>query len=110
MGPRSDNRGYATSAWRAIRSCSRFNGSTVRQPWLCDLDAAAHAADAPASMGPRLIVTDRQAVVPYRQAGKRLDVNRCRNHSDTAVTQDKLAAANMVTAEPLVRPITVRRR
>ncbi len=36
MGPRSENRGYA---WYCYRSRSRikpgFNGSTVREPWLC---------------------------------------------------------------------------
>src|SRR5438270_447151 len=34
MGPRFANRGYHTSGSDVPRSPSRFNGSTVREPWL----------------------------------------------------------------------------
>ena len=34
MGPRSENRGYGTACGKVDRSYDRFNGSTVREPWL----------------------------------------------------------------------------
>ncbi len=37
MGPRSENRGYRLASRRALREDARFNGSTVREPWLSPL-------------------------------------------------------------------------
>ncbi len=36
MGPRSENRGYLILRHGGGREAARFNGSTVREPWLCD--------------------------------------------------------------------------
>ena len=36
MGPRSENRGYGAGAWATNSRCRSFNGSTVREPWLCE--------------------------------------------------------------------------
>ena len=77
MGPRSENRGYARMTpieWRAAGlqwvhgprtvvmaeqnrssalAISSFNGSTVREPWLCPSSAVSSMWDVSASMGPR---------------------------------------------------------
>ena len=78
MGPRSENRGYGLVPHRAgahhgglqwvhgprtvvmpCQTCGaspehpRFNGSTVREPWLCVLDQHRRLHPAHASMGPR---------------------------------------------------------
>ena len=34
MGPRSENRGYDLRLGAFVRASIRFNGSTVREPWL----------------------------------------------------------------------------
>ena len=53
MGPRSENRGYPACPRRACTpSCSRFNGSTVREPWLLQHFAPLWPGWK-ASMGPR---------------------------------------------------------
>ena len=52
MGPRSENRGYACAAPPSESGRAGFNGSTVREPWLCEQTATRHRTR-PASMGPR---------------------------------------------------------
>ena len=37
MGPRSENRGYERTPLRQRNSRKSFNGSTVREPWLCSI-------------------------------------------------------------------------
>ncbi len=53
MGPRSENRGYATSNVTGATTIYCFNGSTVREPWLCLEDAGEPAGGQTVSMGPR---------------------------------------------------------
>src|ERR1035438_1004093 len=53
MGPRSEDRGYRTRSRRKRTGRWRFNGSTVRGPWLSVEPARFHAGDTAASMGPR---------------------------------------------------------
>ncbi len=54
MGPRSENRGYAEGRLGRHQVAAGFNGSTVREPWLCRLSHRRPAAVGQnASMGPR---------------------------------------------------------
>ncbi len=46
MGPRSENRGYAGRCGPARSSDRSFNGSTVREPWLCPVPAKDLSAEA----------------------------------------------------------------
>src|SRR5262245_16281610 len=53
MGPRSENRGYVRG-WVSCRPWDpRFNGSTVREPWLCSPEWNQCYCSDLASMGPR---------------------------------------------------------
>ncbi len=55
MGPRSENRGYAgtVSIIAGDGATSGFNGSTVREPWLCRPGRRTRTTAGCASMGPR---------------------------------------------------------
>ena len=60
MGPRSDNRGYDIGTTGPEQCRLRFNGSTVREPWLCRGLVDGPACRRRASMGPR----SRTVVMP----------------------------------------------
>ena len=53
MGPRFENRGYGNGRPVVGYSSCSFNGSTVREPWLCWLHGQRRAGAGSASMGPR---------------------------------------------------------
>src|SRR5262249_39353558 len=53
MGPRSDNRGYAACTRSTWRPRTRFNGATVREPWVCQRSVVGQEVTDRASMGPR---------------------------------------------------------
>ena len=60
MGPRSENRGYVSEATHRAAALPRFNGSTVREPWLWP--SAPSGDDRRAELqwvhGPRTVVMD----------------------------------------------------
>ena len=58
MGPRSENRGYVCAHGFACSCGTGFNGSTVREPWLCSRDRVFRSAAGPLQWvhGPRTVV------------------------------------------------------
>src|SRR5690349_18518345 len=53
MGPRSENRGYVDTCVKVLVTQARFNGSTVREPWLWICGSEKGRKRVVASMGPR---------------------------------------------------------
>ena len=67
MGPRSENRGYERATEDYRRGAGGFNGSTVREPWLCSrLTGSAYRLRGPLQWvhGPRTVVMPAARSVP----------------------------------------------
>src|SRR5262249_2905105 len=68
MGPRSENRGYVNYLLKIRCVDGSFNGSTVREPWLCSAARTALSQLGSASMGPR---SENRGYGPARHSRKR---------------------------------------